>query len=167
MERFTISLDDRLAKQFETWRAAHRYENRSEAIRDLLRAEIGRGHMRGANSGACVAALSYVFNHHERDLAERLTHLQHEHHELTMSTMHVHLDHEHCLETVLLRGPVAAVGAFADRIMAERGVHHGGINLISVDLHEPHGKRKAPARKAGPDDHRHDAATHVHLKPSA
>jgi CopG family nickel-responsive transcriptional regulator len=110
-----------------------------------------------------VACLSYVFNHHERDLAERLTHLQHEHHQLTMSTMHVHLDHEHCLETVLLRGPAAAVGAFADHVMAERGVHHGNINVISVDLHEPHAKRRALAKKT----ETRRGALHDHFKPSA
>jgi CopG family nickel-responsive transcriptional regulator len=163
MERFTISLDDRLARQFDTWRVAHLYENRSEAVRDLLRAEIGRGRLKGARSGQCVACLSYVFDHHERDLAERLTHLQHEHHELTMSTMHVHLDHEHCLETVFLRGSTSMVGAFADQVMAERGVHHGNINVISVDLHEPHAKKRAAAKKS----RARRAEVHVHFKPSA
>lgn len=163
MERFTISLDDRLARQFDAWRARHRYANRSEAVRDLLRGEIGRGRLKESAAGSCVACLSYVYNHHERDLAERLTHLQHEHHELTMSTMHVHLDHEHCLETVFLRGSIAAVGAFADRVMAERGVHHGHVNVISVDRHEPHARKRTVAKKSGP----RRGGAHLHLKPSA
>ena len=102
MERFTISLDDRLAEQFDGWIAKRSYSNRSEAIRDLLRAELGKTTLQAAATQHCVACLSYVFNHHERQLAERLATLQHDHYDLTISTMHAHLDHEHCLETVLL-----------------------------------------------------------------
>lgn len=160
MERFTISLDDRLAEQFDGWMAERSYANRSEAIRDLLRAEIGKAQLQAGAGTQCVACLSYVFNHHERDLAERLTALHHEHHDLTISTMHAHLDHDHCLETVILRGPTTQVSRFSDEVCAERGVHHGKLNLISVELHEPHGRAKRGAAKSA-------AHTHVHLKPAA
>lgn len=159
MERFTISLDDRLAEQFDAWMAARSYENRSEAIRDLLRAEIGKAQLQSPLGKQCVACLSYVFNHHERELAERLAVLHHAHHDLTISVMHAHLDHEHCLETVILKGRTAQVSRFSDEVCAERGVHHGKLNIISVEEHEPHGG----ARKRGAGR----AAAHVHLKPSA
>ena len=116
MERFTISLDDRLAEQFDAWMAQRSYANRSEAVRDLLRAEIGKSQLKAAAGKHCVACLSYVFNHHERELAERLTTLHHEHHHLSVSTMHAHLDHDHCLETSILRGPTARVTRFADAV---------------------------------------------------
>jgi len=153
MERFTISLDDRLAEQFDAWLAERSYANRSEAVRDLLRAEIGKSQLKAGASKHCVACLSYVFNHHERELAERLTALHHEHHDLSVSTMHAHLDHEHCLETTILRGTTARVSRFADAVCAERGVHHGKVNIISVELHQPHGGRSS--------------APHVHVKPAS
>lgn len=160
MERFTISLDDKLAHEFDAWMAQRRYENRSEAVRDLLRSEMDRSRIQQHPDGQCVACLSYVFNHHERDLAERLTHLQHEHHDLTMSTMHAHLDHEHCIETVLLRGHIANVQRFADAVCAQRGVHHGKLNLISVDLHASHVHDHHPHEQDDP------GRPHLHLKPS-
>lgn len=153
MERFTISLDDKLALEFDAWVAQRGYANRSEAFRDIVRAEMDRNKVNAKPKGQCVACLSYVFNHHERELAMRLANLQHEHHDLTLSTMHSHLDHEHCIETVLLRGGIAAVQAFADALCAERGVHHGKLNLISVDVHLPHAHQKG--EKA-----------HMHIKPS-
>ncbi len=168
MERFTISLDDKLAREFNALIAERRYANRSEAVRDLLRAELERarpGQPAKGRPALCVASLSYVFNHHERELAERLTHLQHEHHDLTISSMHVHLDHDHCLETVVLQGTTGAVQGFADALCAERGVHHGKLNLISVDAHQAHRHAKDTAvdaaEPAGPLP-----ARHVHLKPS-
>jgi CopG family transcriptional regulator, nickel-responsive regulator len=48
-----------------------------------------------------------VFNHHQRELAERLTSLQHDRHDLTVAAMHSHLDHENRLESVILKGPTA------------------------------------------------------------
>ena len=99
MERFTISLDEALAKQFDQLIAARGYSNRSEAVRDLIRGAIESDRQRQTPSGHCVANLSYVYNHHERELAERLTGLQHNHHDLTVAAMHSHLDHDNCLES--------------------------------------------------------------------
>lgn len=132
MERFTISLDDQLAAEFDTWIAEHGYGNRSEAVRDLLRAQLERTRQEQGASQHCIASLSYVYNHHERDLAERLTALHHDHHELTVSTMHAHLDHDACMETSILRGPTEQVRALADILRAQRGVHHGQLNLVSL-----------------------------------
>lgn len=137
MERFTISIDDELAHEFDRLIEQRGYSNRSEAVRDILRGHLDRLREESDASAHCVASLSYVYNHHERDLAERLTRIQHAHHDLTVSTMHAHLDHDHCIETVILRGPAADVRRFADALTAERGVHHGQLNLITVELEAP------------------------------
>jgi CopG family transcriptional regulator, nickel-responsive regulator len=154
MERFTISLDDDLARDFDAFVAARGHENRSEAVRDLIRARL-EAERQGASSGHCVASLSYVYNHHARELAERLAEQQHAHHDLTIASLHVHLDHENCLESVLLQGPTTAVRELAGRLTAEPGVRHGALNLVSVDRTERHTHAPyAPSRQP-----------HVHLKP--
>jgi CopG family transcriptional regulator, nickel-responsive regulator len=147
MERFTISIDDELAHEFDRLIDERGYSNRSEAVRDILRAHLDRLREASDAESHCVANLSYVYNHHERDLSERLTSLQHEHHDLTVSTMHAHLDHDNCIESVILKGRSSDVRRFADAISAERGVRHGYLNLVTVDLDLP------------------AAHTHVHLKP--
>jgi CopG family nickel-responsive transcriptional regulator len=159
MERFTISLDEDLAQQFDGLIARRGYSNRSEAVRDLLRSHLESERQSREEAGYCVANLSYVYNHHERELAERLTSIQHGSHDLTVSTLHAHLDHENCLESVVLKGPIKAVRAFAEAMMAERGVRHGQLNLISVELDQgshSHGYR--PRGKGEP---------HLHLKPKS
>jgi CopG family nickel-responsive transcriptional regulator len=155
MQRFTISLDDALAAQFDTWIGQRGYENRSEAVRDLLRAELQQSRLAAAEAPHCVACLSYVYNHHERDLVERMARLQHDQHDLVIATMHVQLDHDHRMETVTLRGRTALVVGFADAVCAERGVHHGKLNLVTVEVHQPHKHGKGPAH-----------APHVHFKPA-
>ncbi|MDM0043257.1 nickel-responsive transcriptional regulator NikR [Variovorax dokdonensis] len=166
MQRFTISLDDNLAHQFDEFIAARGYVNRSEAVRDLIRSRLGDESIAGTQgpqaagrkTGAswCVASVSYVFDHHEQTVTSRLLDLQHDHHDLVVSSLHTHLDHHHCMESVVLRGPTAAVRACADAVVALRGVRHGQVNLIPLD-----------ADGQGP--HRHDESggvgRHVHFKP--
>lgn len=132
--RFTISLDAQLAKQFDRFIRAKGYGNRSEAVRDILRQQLESHRLTAEKAPFCVASLSYIYNHHERDLAERVTAFQHDHHDICVSTMHAHLDHETCIETVILRGPTEDVRQFAERLMAERGVRHGSVNLVPVDV---------------------------------
>lgn len=151
MQRFTISLDDHLADEFDRLIAERGYGNRSEAVRDLLRSQLDRQRESASPRTVCVACLSYVYNHHERDLAERLLALQHAHHDLTVATMHAHLDHLSCIETLILRGTAEAVRRFADALSAERGVHHGTLNLIVADTAEPHRHK--------------DGKLHKHLRP--
>ena len=153
MERFTISLDESLARQFDELIAARGYSNRSEAVRDLIRGAIESDRQRDPPSGHCVANLSYVYNHHERDLAERLTGLQHANHDLTVAAMHSHLDHDNCLESVILKGSTAAVRQFADALMAESGVRHGKLNVIALEAERHHAH----------DDH---GEAHVHYRPT-
>lgn len=156
MERITVSLDTELAAEFDQLIAARGYRNRSEAVRDLLRAHLESARRAAGNSTHCVANLSYVYNHHERDLAERLTALQHGQHDLTVATMHAHLDHDNCIESLILRGPTTAVTGFAEALQAERGVRHGQLNLVSVDVDAGtrHSHGYVPRGR-----------THVHLKP--
>lgn len=153
MERFTISLDESLARQFDELIAARSYGNRSEAVRDLIRAAIEGDRRRDPPSGYCVANLSYVYNHHERELAERLTGMQHSHHDLTVAAMHSHLDHDNCLETVILKGLTAEVRHFCDRLMAERGVRHGQLNLVALEAEHHHA-------------HGDSGGEHVHYRPA-
>ncbi len=142
MERFTISLDESLAQEFDTLIRARGYANRSEAVRDMLRSELEKDRLAREDAPYCVASLSYVYNHHERRLAERLTDLQHHAHDLVVSSMHVHLDHDHCLETLFLRGATHEVRSIAEKISAERGVRHAALNLVPVEteaiLHHVH-----------------------------
>ena len=149
MMRLTMSLDDHLAEAFDAIVAERGYANRSEAFRDLLRGHIGSQRQAEHPEGPCVGTLSYVYDHHQRQLAMRLTDMQHDHHELTVSTTHAHLDHDHCIEVVILRGPTAQVQAFANAVIAQPGVSHGQLHLVPMAAHHAHGhEHMHPATQA-------------------
>lgn len=137
MRRLTISIDDDLADTFERLVVERAYANRSEAFRDLLREELGREKLQTPRHGWCVGTLSFVYNHHERQLAGRLARMQHDHHDVTVASMHVHLDHDDCIETVILRGPTGEVMRFAAAVIAEKGVRHGQFHPVPVQMESP------------------------------
>lgn len=149
MQRVTVTLPESLCMDLDQFVKDRRYDNRSEAMRDLLRLGL-RGPEQDAQ-GEAMGVLSYVYDHHTRDLASRLMHHHHEHHALSITTSHVHLDHETCLETAILRGPARALRAYADGVLSQRGVMHGNLFLIPVERH------------ASAHDHGHGATPHEHL----
>ena len=155
MERVTISMSDEFAAELAGFMETNRYENRSEALRDLARLGLERARIDHSMSGQCFATLSYLYNHHTRDLSKRLTDAHHAHHELHVATMHVHLSHENCLEIAVLRGNAAEVREFAKTVIAERGVTHGQVSFVPVVL-----RTDAPADRAGAHLHQH-----VHADP--
>lgn len=132
MQRITISLSDALAQDFDQWMERRSYTNRSEAVRDLVRAALDEERLEHPDGQWCVAALSYVYDHHARDLAERLTALQHAHHDVVVSAMHVHLDHDNCLEVLAVRGRADRIKRIADALIAAKGVKHGKLTVTST-----------------------------------
>jgi CopG family transcriptional regulator, nickel-responsive regulator len=155
MQRVTISMSDGFAEELEAFMATHGYDNRSEALRDLARSGLDRAQAAEGAAGTCVATLAYVFDQHVREIPRRLAEAYHDHHDLAVATMRVHLDHENCLEVAVLRGDTGPVRDFAKGVIAERGIRHGQVSFIPVDLaveQHPHGTASA-------------AQPHVHAHP--
>ena len=130
MQRVTITLDDDLMADLDRIIAARGYQNRSEAIRDLARSGLEQAAVEVTDSRPCVAALVYVYDHEARELPKRLTQEFHHHHDLSQATLHVHLDEHSCLEVTVLKGRGAEVQAFANHVIAERGVRHGHVVYV-------------------------------------
>ncbi len=126
LTRFGISIDERLLQQFDKMISSKGYVNRSEAIRDLIRGALVEEEWGDANQQT-VATVTLVYDHHTRDLADKLTEHQHSHHEEIVSTLHIHLDHHHCLEVVVIKGQASRVRRIADELIGTKGVKHGKL----------------------------------------
>jgi CopG family nickel-responsive transcriptional regulator len=134
MQRVTVTLDDDLMNELDRVIALKGYQNRSEAIRDLARAGIREAVIDTNSSKNCVAALVYVYDHTARELSKRLVRSFHDHHDLSLATMHIHLDHDNCMEVTVLKGDSREVRQTAEHVIAERGVRHGRLIMIPVEM---------------------------------
>ena len=103
LSRIGVAIDSDLLQKFDDLIATRGYSNRSEAFRDLIRAELVEASWQAPDSQV-VGTVTLVYNHHVRLLSEKLTEFQHEHFHNVLSALHVHLDHDNCLEVILVRG---------------------------------------------------------------
>jgi CopG family nickel-responsive transcriptional regulator len=128
--RFGVAMEQTLLERFDELIVRRGYENRSEALRDLVRKELDQdAWQRGKHT---VATITLVYDHHVRDLTERLTEIQHEHGEYIISSLHVHLDHHHCMEVIATKGPARTLKAMADRLMGAKGVLSGNVVAAAI-----------------------------------
>ena len=127
-KRFGISLDGDLLSMFDEMSAAKGYTNRSEAIRDLIRAAFFEE--KWGEEAVASGVLTLVYDHHRNDLAKRLTAIEHEHHDVIVTTLHFHMDHSNCLEISVLKGEPAALRELSHKLISATGVKYGAFNPV-------------------------------------
>ncbi|MGE3148630.1 MAG: nickel-responsive transcriptional regulator NikR [Pseudorhodoplanes sp.] len=145
MQRITITIDDDLVRELDRVITRRGYQNRSEAIRDLVRAGLPRAIPESQKRTDCIAALIYTYEHGVRQLPQRLQTAFHDHHDLTVATTRVPLDHDACIEVAILKGPTRQIEHFAAHVIAERGVRHGQLVTVPAELERErhaHGKSR-------------------------
>jgi len=129
--RIGVAIDEDLLGQFDGLLERKGYSNRSEAFRDLIRDALVREETTDPEREA-VGTLTLVYDHHVRQLADKLTDMQHDHFREIISTLHVHMDHDNCLEVLVLRGRAGAIRRIADKLVSTKGVKHGRLTLTTA-----------------------------------
>ncbi len=128
--RFGVSLEKTLLEKFDRLIRNRGYTNRSEAIRDLIRGELVKKEWE--EGGEVAGAITFIYDHHKRDLLNRVIDIQHDNHQIIVSTQHVHLDHHNCLEIVAVKGKSIEVRRLADTLKALRGVRNATLSMTGV-----------------------------------
>jgi len=135
LKRFSISLDENLLEIFDKQIAAQSYNNRSEAIRDLIRQKFVQKEWE--EDGYVMGVITLVYDHHQSQLQKKVTDLQHDFHHQIISTTHVHMDHDNCLEVIIVKGKAGDVSTLANQLAALKGVRDSKLAMSSTgkELH--------------------------------
>ena len=161
--RFSVAIGGELLRRFDKYREKHRYPNRSEAVRGLMRAALIEEVIDEEESEA-MGVVTLIYDHHASRIGDRLTDLQHEHLDRVVTTTHVHLDERRCLEVILLRGLAGQVRKLADDLIGSKGVETGRLVLAAAAPVADRGG-KAESHHHG-HSHTHDHGPgHVHKHP--
>jgi CopG family transcriptional regulator, nickel-responsive regulator len=131
LTRFGVSIQTRLLAQFDQLIAQKGYVNRSEALRDLIRDQLVDVAAE-RDEGDMVGTVTFVYNHHVRQLTDFLTEFQHQHYGAVIASLHVHLDAENCLEVLVVRGKSGDIRRIADKLIGTKGVKHGKLTLTTT-----------------------------------
>jgi len=128
--RFGVSLEKSLIDAFDKHIKAKNYENRSEAIRDLIREKLVE--KKWAEGGVVAGAIIMTYDHHKRELVGTMLDIQHDFQSTIISTQHVHLDHHHCLEVIAVKGKARDVERLSTRLKALVGVKHLNLSISAA-----------------------------------
>ncbi len=128
--RFGVSIENGLLDEFDTLIQERGYSNRSEAIRDLIRAYTAEREWE--EGGEAAGGIVFVYDHHQRELSERLVDIQHDALDIVVSNLHVHLSHHHCLEVIVVRGRAGAIRSLADQLRSQKGVTHCSVARVAT-----------------------------------
>ena len=125
--RFGISLENELLDNFDNLIKRRKYSNRSEAIRDLIRQELLKRDLEEDREVA--GAITFIYDHHQRNLLNKIIDVQHDYQDIIQSSQHVHLDHHNCLEIIAGKGNSKEVNKLSDTLKALKGVMHGSLSM--------------------------------------
>ena len=128
--RFSVSIEQELLDRFLRIAKKRRWGNRSEALRNLIRDAMVREEWEA--NAEIVGTITLVYDHHKRELIDKLTSIQHDHHDAVLSATHIHLDHDNCLEMIAVRGTAAQVQKIADALIGTKGVKHGKLSATTT-----------------------------------
>ena len=131
VERFSATLDAGLLQRFDRFLDNHGYENRSEAVRDLIRRALVEAEWQGGKAPV-MGVITLVYDHHQRNLLNRMTQIQHDTQASIISTTHVHMDHHNCLEIIIVKGRPSKIRTLADRLMTLKGVKSGQLSAATT-----------------------------------
>lgn len=129
--RFGVSMPAEVAGSLDRWIREHGYANRSQALTDLVRDHLVDQF--AADDGREIAGtITLIYDHHKRDLLNRLTETQHACEHLVISVLHVHLDHHHCMEVLAVRGRAGDIRHLADQLISLKGIIHGKLTVTAT-----------------------------------
>lgn len=130
--RFGVSIEEKLLDKFDKTIYDKGYVNRSEAIRDLIRDMMIESDTSNPEIDV-IGTLTIVYNHHTREISDKLNDIQHSHHKNIISTTHIHLDQHNCLEVLILKGKAIVVQTISDKLLSVKNVKHGKLVITTVE----------------------------------
>ena len=128
--RFGVSLEKDLLLRFDAHSKGKKYTNRSEAIRDLIREDLVKKQWQEGKEIA--GTITVIYDHHKRELVNRLMDIQHDFGRIIISTQHIHLDHHNCLEIIAVKGGPREAEELSNTLKAVKWVKHATLSMSST-----------------------------------
>jgi len=130
LTRFSISVDSKLIERFDTKIKTEKCPTRSKAIGDLIRASLVKDEWKYGEEVA--GAIVLLYDHHKRNIVEKITDLQHDYNDNIISTQHIHLDHDNCLEIVAVKGKANRIKEIESVLKSVKGLKHCSLAATST-----------------------------------
>jgi CopG family nickel-responsive transcriptional regulator len=127
--RFCVSLPQYLLEELDRKIIKRGYSSRSELIRDLIRELMVEDAWRAEEE--VIGVLTLIYDHHQRELTQKMLEIQHNEYVKVLCSTHIHLDHHNCLENIVLKGRPDEIEGISISIGGLRGVKFARLTKAS------------------------------------
>lgn len=132
-QRVTISLPDTVYRQFEELMAERGFQNRSQAITEVLTQHIADYYSLKGNR-MMAGTITLFYDHKRPGLKQEIADIHHENVRHVISSLHVLLENSNTMEVILVQGPAKRLRQIANKLLACKGVLAGRLNLTRTLL---------------------------------
>lgn len=129
--RFGVSFEKEVLDALDEYVEDNQFSNRSQALRQLVNKHIVEKKWQCNNRVA--GALTLVYDHHRRDIANHLASIQHDYQEEIMSVQRFILNDQHSMEVYALNGISSRLTQLSEKLISEKGVQHGKLAMSRFD----------------------------------
>ena len=129
--RFGVSFEKEVLDALDEYVMENKFSNRSQALRQLVNRHIVEKKWQCNNQVA--GAVTLVYDHHKRDIANHLAGIQLEYQEEILSVQRYTLNDNLSMEVIVLNGISARLTELSEKLISEKGIQHGKLTMTRFD----------------------------------
>jgi CopG family nickel-responsive transcriptional regulator len=137
VSRISVSLPGVLLTELDRMVGERGYASRSQAINNMLHQFLVE-HRREVGNDVMVGIITLLYDNSVPGLQKQLADLQYRHIDEVISSLHVPLMHNQTMEVILVQGPAQKLQAIADKMITQRGVTSGRIQVVAALIPQIH-----------------------------
>ena len=128
--RFGVSMESETLNILDRYVIQNNYSSRSQAIRSLVtKIELNK---KWDSNQLVGGSITLSYDHHKRELLDKITKVQHDYYYLILCSQHIHLDHNTCMEIIALKGKATELNQLANELISIKGIVHGALSITVI-----------------------------------
>ncbi len=129
--RFGVSFEKEVLDALDEYVLENKFSNRSQALRQLVNKHIVE--KKWLCNNLVAGAVTLVYDHHKREIANHLALIQREYVEEILSVQRFTLNENYSMEVISLKGISSRLTDLSERLIAEKGIQHGKLTMTRFD----------------------------------
>lgn len=132
LARFGVSIEADLLKEFDHLIKSEGYPTRSEAIKRLIKGLLVKERWQKSEHEV-AGVMTFLYDHHRRELVNKMIHIQHDFGHIIISSQHIHLDHNNCLEMAVVKGKATEIQTLMQKVRRVKGLKHSDLIMTATE----------------------------------
>lgn len=128
MSIVSLSIPKNLLEKVDKYVIEQGFANRSEIIRQALRAYMSESRRLGELQGRITAIITIVYRREAK--RNQITDAQHNFGSVVLTFLHTHIEEGHCVEIIVARGDAQIIKALVQALKANEQISEAKVTIL-------------------------------------